>query len=80
MKTIDIQQNTDKLLQFTYNKFINGELDNNSLVQQIELLGSLLNLQTLPKYAKSNNLSYNGVKNHRNIIEIFEVKFVIDNE
>lgn len=57
-----------------------GELSNNDLVQLIEVAGALLNLQTIPDYAKTKNLSYNGVKNHREIIKIFNTKFVIDNE
>jgi len=54
-------------------------LDNDKLVQIIELAGSLLNLQTISAYAKNNQLSYNGVKKHRQIINIFGCKFVIDN-
>jgi hypothetical protein len=50
------------------------------LVQFIEVAGSFLNLQTIPDYAKKHNLSYNGVKKHREIVTIFNVKFVIDNE
>ena len=80
MKTTEIQQNTDKLLEFTYNKFINNELNNNSLVQQIELNVSLLNLQTISNYSKTHNMSYNGVKNFRKIVEIAGIKFVIDND
>jgi hypothetical protein len=57
-----------------------GQWSNESLVQLIELTGSYLNLKTIPDYAKENNLSYNGVKNFRNIVEIFNVKFVIDNQ
>ncbi len=56
-----------------------GELDNEGLVKIIELAGSYLNLQTISDYAKSNGLSYNGSKNFRKVIEIFNVKFVIDN-
>ena len=40
-----------------------GELSNDELVQLIEQVGSYLNLQTIPAYAKQNNMSYNGVKN-----------------
>jgi len=43
-------------------------------------LGNILNLKTIPDYAKENNMSYNGVKNNRKIIELFNVKFVIDND
>lgn len=75
----DIKTNTEKLLQFVAAKFQDGELDNDSLVQLIELAGQFLNLQTIPVYAVSNNLSYNGVKNYRTTVELFNVKFVIDN-
>lgn len=39
-----------------------------------------LNLQTIPDYAKSNGKSYNGVKKFRNVVTIFNVKFVVDND
>ena len=77
---MSITENTNKLLKFTAEKFEKGELDNDSLVQLIELCGNYLNIETLPNYAKINNLSYNGVKKHRNIVKIFNVKFVIDND
>ncbi|MFH2029666.1 MAG: hypothetical protein ABIJ40_03450 [Bacteroidota bacterium] len=56
-----------------------GKLSNEFLVQNIELAGSFLNLQTISDYAKANNLSYNGVKNHREVRNLFNVKFVVDN-
>jgi hypothetical protein len=59
---------------------IENQLSNDSLVQIIELCGSYLNLQTISDYSKDNNISYNGVKKCRNIREIFNVKFVIDND
>lgn len=57
----------------------NDELSNDDLVQIIELCGGFLNLQTIPKYAKEHNLSYNGAKKCREVKEILGVKFVIDN-
>lgn len=57
----------------------NGNLSNDEMVQLIELIGMYLNLQTIPNYAKLHSLSYNGVKKNRKIIQIFHVKFVIDN-
>lgn len=57
-----------------------GKWSNDGLVQLIELAGDYLNLQTIPDYARRNNLSYNGVKKTRLIKPIFNVKFVIDNE
>lgn len=79
MKTLDITDKGKKLCDFVTEKTMQGELSNNDLVQLIEVAGAFLNLQTIPDYAKAKNLSYNGVKNHREIIEIFNVKFVIDN-
>jgi hypothetical protein len=73
-------ENTQKLLDFVAQKFEAGELDNQSLVQLIELAGAYLNLRTIPDYAKEHKISYNGAKNHRNVKQLFNVKFVIDNE
>lgn len=56
-----------------------GVFSNDQLVQIIELIGGYLNLMTISKYAKSHNLSYNGVKNNRKIIYLFGNKYVIDN-
>lgn len=80
MKTLDITDKGKKLCDFVTEKTMNGELTNKDLLQLIEVAGSFLNLQTIPDYAKSNNLSYNGAKNHRDVVEIFKTKFVIDNE
>jgi len=71
--------NTDKLLTFVAEKFETNELNNESLVQLVKLCGNYLNLQTIPEYAKAKNMSYNGVKKFRKVVEIFNVKFVIDN-
>lgn len=57
----------------------NGKWSNDGLVQLIELVADFLNLKTIPDYAKENHLSYNGVKKTREIREVFNVKFVIDN-
>jgi hypothetical protein len=57
-----------------------NQLNNDDLVQIIEHVGGYLNLETISEYAKKNNLSYNGVKKCRNVIKLFSVKFVIDNQ
>lgn len=80
MEHTDIQANTDKLCKFIATKFEANELDNSSLVQIFEVMGSYLNLQTISDYAKSHGFTYNGVIKTRTIKEIFGVKFVIDNE
>jgi len=70
--------------QLVLNKFEKhiqeNNVSNDFLVQFIELTGSYLNLQTIPDYAKSNNMTYNGVKKCRSVIDIFGTKYVIDNE
>ncbi len=57
-----------------------GKLSNDFLVQNIEQSGSFLNLKTISDYARTKKKSYNGVKNFRNIVKLFNVKYVIDNE
>ena len=79
MENAQIRVNTNKLLTFVATKFEANELDNQSLVQLIELAGSYLNLKTIADYARSKNLSYQGVKKCRESKELFGVKFVIDN-
>ncbi len=58
----------------------NNVLSNDDLLQIIECVGDYLNLATISKYATKNNLSYNGAKNHRNVKNIFGVRFVVDNK
>ena len=72
-------ENTRKLIDFTAKNFEQGKLDNNSLVQLIALCEDYLNLLSITEYCKKYNMSYNGVKNHREIIIILGKKFVIDN-
>lgn len=76
-----ITTNGQKLLDFIDEKMCAGEFSHQDLVQFIEVVGKdYLNLKTIPDYAKENNKSYNGVKNHRKIITIFNTKFVLDNQ
>ena len=79
-ETLTIKEKNEKLKVFIFQKFQDCELNNDTLVQLIEQCGNFLNLKTIPDYAKDNNMSYNGVKNNRKIVELFNVKFVIDNE
>ena len=76
----EIEINTEKLLGFVESNFKAGKLDNSSLVQIIELAGKYLNLETIPDYCKREGISYNGAKNFRNVIKLFGVKFIIDND
>lgn len=57
----------------------NNMLSNNDLINIIETSGSYLNLMTISDYAKENNISYNGAKHFREHLELFGVKFIVDN-
>lgn len=59
---------------------LDGKLSNDDLVQLIEHAGSYLNLQTLPQWALQNGKSYNGAKIQKAKVNLFGVKFIIDNE
>ena len=76
---METAENTTKLANFITEKFEAGELNNESLVQIIELCGSYLNLKTITEYAKSNQMSYNGAKNFRSVVNLFGCKFIVDN-
>jgi hypothetical protein len=77
---LTIKEKNEKLKTFIFQKFQDGELDNDTLVQLIAQAGKYLSLQTISDYAKTHKMSYNGVKNNRTIITLFNVSFVIDNE
>lgn len=55
-------------------------VSNDFLVQLIVLGGEHLNLRTISNYARENRMTYRGVKECRNTIELFDCKFVIDND
>lgn len=70
----------DTICDHLSHRIINGELANNDLVQIIEHVGGYLNLATISNYAKANDLSYNGAKKFRDVVVIFDTKFIIDNQ
>lgn len=72
-------EKTEKIKEFIFNKMTNGELNQDSMVQIIELCSMFLNLKTISQYAKDHNMSYNGVKKHRAKVELLGQKFIIDN-
>ena len=75
-----ITDNGRKLNDFLDQKVVAGDYTNDDLVQFIESCGKYLNLKTIPDYAKQNNMSYPGVRDFRNIITLFNVKFVLENK
>ena len=63
----------------------NCELSNLDKVSIIDTVGSYLNLMTFTDYAKRENIEYNGVKyrirtGKVQVMELFKVKFIIDNQ
>ena len=57
-----------------------GRWSNAGLVELIKLEGDFLNIKTIPKYAKSVGKSYPGVLKTKKVTEIFDVKWIIDND
>lgn len=74
-----ITTNGQKLINFLDEKMHTDNFTNADLVQFIESVGRYLNIQTIPDYAKDHKMTYTGVRDHRLIQTIFNVKFVIDN-
>lgn len=70
----------DKIKQHLSERIENNELTNDEMIEIIEHVGMYLNLKKIPDYRKENNMSYNGVKNFRNVKIIFNTKFVVDND
>ena len=77
---MNLSNNGKKLSDFLDEKMMEQSFTNEDLVHFIEQVGRYLNLETLPNYAVKHKMSYNGVKKHRQVQEIFKVKFVIDND
>ena len=77
---MNLSSNGNKLAEFLDEKMQEKAFTNDDLVHFIEQAGRYLNLQTIPDYATQHQMSYNGVKKHREIRKIFNVKFVIDND
>lgn len=70
----------DKILINIHKGMEMNMLSNDDLVQIIEHCGLHLNICTIAEYAKRNKISYNGAKKFRKNVELFHVKFIIDNE
>lgn len=59
---------------------INGDLDNNSLVEIIKLCADYLNLSTVNEYHKETGISKQGIYKYRDTFKIRTFTFVIDND
>jgi hypothetical protein len=74
------EAHVNKVEEYIYKCLQKDELANENLVQIIERINDYLDLKTIQKYATDNKISYNGAKNNREIITLFGVKFIADNE
>jgi len=75
------KQEFERRLEMNLHKYVMQVDDpNDFLVQIIELAGGYLNLQTIADYARGNGKTYNGVKKCREVITLFNTKFVVDNK
>ena len=70
----------NKICSHLSERIENGELSNGDMVQIIEHIGSYLNLMTISDYARQRGISYNGAKKCREVVKLFNVKFIIDND
>ncbi len=73
-------EHIDKIEEYIYKSILKKELKESDLVQLIERINTYLNLKTIANYSKDNNISYNGAKKHREIINLFGCKLIADNE
>jgi hypothetical protein len=76
MQNIELKE---KLLLNITKGFEQDVLSNEDLIDIITSCGMYLNLQTISDYARDKKISYNGVKNFRESVILFGVKFVVDN-
>lgn len=61
-------------------KLFTDNPSNEFAVQLIIQASDYLNLCSISDYAKANNMTYRGVKNHRTTVKLFNKIWVIDNE
>ena len=81
MSTPVISEKGEKIYNFIYDKFTENDISNNDLVQIIILGFDLLQLKTISEYKEAHNKTYSGVARHnKNIVNINNHKFVIDND
>jgi len=72
-------EHIDKIEEYIYKCLMKDELNNDNLVQLIERINTYVNLKTIQKYANDNNISYNGAKNNRKVLDVFGLKLIADN-
>ena len=59
---------------------MNDELSNDDLVELIKHLGAYGNVMSVKDYSNQNGITVQGVYNHRNVVNLWGFKFVVEND
>ena len=59
---------------------MNDELSNDNLVELIKHIGAYGNVMSVKDYSDQNNITVQGVYNHRNVVNLWGFKFVVEND
>ena len=59
---------------------MNDELSNDNLVELIKHLGAYGNVMSVKDYSNQNGITVQGVYNHRNVVNLWGFKFVVEND
>lgn len=81
----DISPLARKINDHLIHRVHNFELNLNDKISIVNTVGSFCNLQTFSDYARGQNITYNGVlerikSGKVKVVEMFNVKFVADND
>lgn len=85
MQTPEVKANTEKFIRWFCEKFQQGELDNDSILEFYKVVMPYLNPETISDHAKRTGLTYPGVQDKIKTGKLrtetlFGIKFIIDNE
>jgi hypothetical protein len=58
----------------------NNELSNDDIVELIKHVGAYGNIMSVKDYSDRNGITVQGVYNHRNVVNIWGFKFVVQND
>ena len=70
----------NKIKAYIDNAMMNDELSNDDLVELIKHLGAYGNIMSVKEYSDQNNITVQGVYNHRKLVNLWGFKFVVENE
>ena len=59
---------------------MNSELSNDELVDLIKHIGAYGNIMSVKEYSDQNKITVQGVYNHRNVVNLWGFKFVVEND